>query len=144
VGGCQAEIGIASAMTAAALCCVGEGNPSQCIQGAVLSLKNILGLICDPVAGPVEIPCIKRNAIGTASAFVHADMALAGIESAIPPDEVVEAMLNVQQLMPTSLRGTLQGGLPSTATGRRLKDEWAEILSRRAREAAGNQELVRK
>ncbi len=136
VGGCQAEMGIASAMTAAALCSVAGGSPAQCVQGAVLSIKNILGLICDPVAGPVEVPCIKRNAIGTANAFIHADLAMAGIESVIPPDEVIDAMLNVQQLMPTSLRGTLEGGLPSTATGRRLKEEWAEILRRRAEEAA--------
>ena len=94
------------------------------VQGMALALKNILGLICDPVAGPVEIPCIKRNGIGVGNAFAAADMALSGIESAIPPDEVVDALVNTQQLLPSELRGTMKGGLGSTPTALRLKDEW--------------------
>ncbi len=89
-----------------------------------LSIKNILGLICDPVAGPVEIPCIKRNSIGVANAFAAADMSLAGIESAIPPDEVIDALVNTQKLLPSALKGTMIGGLGSTPTAQRLKKEW--------------------
>lgn len=133
LGGCQAEIGIAAAMGASALVILAGGRPAEAIEATALTLKNFLGLICDPVAGPVEVPCIKRNAVGTASAFIHADMALAGIKSVIPPDEVISAMLNVQALMPASLRGTLEGGLPSTKTGRELDLRWAEILGRKAR-----------
>lgn len=133
LGGCQAEIGIAAAMAASALVTLAGGGPSKAIEATALTLKNFLGLVCDPVAGPVEVPCIKRNAVGTASAFVHADMALAGIKSVIPADEVISAMLNVQSLMPASLRGTLEGGLPSTKTGRELALRWAEILGQKAR-----------
>jgi L-serine dehydratase len=89
-----------------------------------LALKSLLGLICDPVAGPVEIPCIKRNAVGVANAFSSADMALAGIRSVIPPDEVIDALRNVQLLMPVELRGTMMGGLGITGTAKRLKVEW--------------------
>ena len=131
LGGCQSEIGVASAMTAASMAHLGGGSPSQTIHAAALALKNILGLICDPVAGPVEIPCIKRNGIGVGNAFAAADMALAGIESAIPPDEVVDALINVQTLLPRELRGTLIGGLASTPTAKRLKRKWDEILAER-------------
>lgn len=97
---------------------------------AAIALKNLLGLICDPVAGPVEIPCIKRNAVGVSNAFAAADMALAGIASRIPPDEVVDALINVQGLLHPDLRGNLRGGLASTATGRALKDEWYARMKR--------------
>lgn len=129
IGGCQAEIGVSSAMAASALVQIGGGTPAMAIQGMALALKNILGLICDPVAGPVEIPCIKRNAIGVANAFAAADMALSGLESAIPPDEVVDALVNTQQLLPSELRGTMKGGLGSTPTARRLKDEWDQRIA---------------
>jgi L-serine dehydratase len=129
IGGCQAEIGVASAMAAAALVQLLGGAPEQVVHGMALALKNILGLICDPVAGPVEIPCIKRNGIGTANAFAAADMALAGIESAIPPDEVIDALVNTQQLLPEELKGTMKGGLCSTPTAIRLKEEWARKIS---------------
>ena len=89
-----------------------------------LALKSLLGLVCDPVAGPVEIPCIKRNAVGVANAFAAADMALAGIRSVIPPDEVIDALVNVQRLMPAELRGSTQGSLGVTKTAVRLKEEW--------------------
>ena len=90
------------------------------------SLKNLLGLVCDPVAGLVEVPCVKRNAMGAAIAMVAADMSLAGITSAIPCDEVIEAMYRIGQAMPVALRETAQGGIADTPTGRRLK---AEILN---------------
>jgi len=131
LGGCQSEIGVASAMAAASMTHLAGGSPSQTIHAAALALKNILGLICDPVAGPVEIPCIKRNGIGVGNAFAAADMALAGIESAIPPDEVVEALVNVQALLPRELKGTMTGGLASTPTAKRLKEKWESILANR-------------
>lgn len=124
LGGCQSEIGVASAMAASALVQIGGGSAEQTAQAAALALKNLLGLICDPVAGPVEVPCIKRNAVGVANAFAAADMALAGIRSVIPPDEVVDALRNVQTHLPVELRGTTLGGLGSTETARRLKSEW--------------------
>jgi L-serine dehydratase len=128
LGGCQSEIGVASAMAAAGLVHMAGGSPAQVAEAVAMSLKNILGLICDPVAGPVEIPCIKRNSIGVANALASADMALAGIASAIPVDEVIDALVGVQKLLPPELRGTMKGGLGSTPTGLRLKDVWMERL----------------
>lgn len=129
LGGCQSEIGVASAMTAASLVQLAGGSPEDVAQGTALALKNILGLICDPVAGPVEIPCIKRNGIGVGNAMAAADMALAGVKSIIPPDEVIDALINTQQLLPKALRGTLSGGLASTKTAHRLKDEWQKKIA---------------
>ncbi len=129
VGGCQSEIGVASAMAAAALVQIGGGTAEQTAEAVALALKNLLGLVCDPVAGPVEVPCIKRNAVGVANAFAAADMALAGIRSVIPPDEVVDALRNVQVLLPAELRGTMLGGLGSTETAERLKADWLEKCS---------------
>ena len=100
-GGCQAEVGSASAMAAAALVCAKNGTPHQAAQAVAITLKNMMGLICDPVAGLVEVPCVKRNALGSSQAFISADMALAGIESVIPPDEVVAAMYQVGRQMPS-------------------------------------------
>lgn len=128
MGGCQSEIGVASGMTAAALAHVGGGSPQQVMQAVAMALKNMLGLACDPVAGPVEIPCIKRNAVGVANAFAAADMALAGVESSIPPDEVVDALIDVQHKLPPDLRGNLQGSLAATKTGRHLKDVWYQRM----------------
>jgi L-serine dehydratase len=130
VGGCQSEIGVASAMAAAALVQIGGGTAEQTAEAVALALKNLLGLVCDPVAGPVEVPCIKRNAFGVANAFAAADMALAGIRSVIPPDEAVNALRNVQGLLPAELRGTMLGGLGSTETAERLKADWLEKCSR--------------
>jgi len=129
IGGCQAEIGVASAMGASALVQLLGGDSKQVAHGMALALKNILGLICDPVAGPVEIPCIKRNGIGVANAFAAADMALAGLESIIPPDEVIDALVNTQELLPAELKGTMKGGLCSTPTAIRLKDEWMRKIT---------------
>lgn len=130
LGGCQSEIGVASAMAAAGLAQMAGGTPTQVSQAFALSLKNILGLVCDPVAGPVEVPCIKRNAVGVANALAACDMALSGIVSIVPPDEVIDALINVQQLMPVELRDTTLGGLGATATGIRLKAEWLSKCSR--------------
>ncbi len=121
-GGCQAEVGTASAMAAAAVVELAGGTPAQCAHAAAMALKNMLGLVCDPLAGLVEVPCIKRNAAGAANALAAAEMALAGIESHVPWDEVVEAMYQVGQAMPQSLRETAQGGLAATATGKKWKD----------------------
>lgn len=120
-GGCQAEVGSASGMAAAAIVEMAGGTPEQCAEAMAITLKNMLGLVCDPVAGLVEVPCVKRNAMGAANAMVAADMALAGITSRIPCDEVIDAMFKIGQSMPTALKETAQGGLAATPTGRELE-----------------------
>lgn len=122
-GGCQAEVGSAAGMAAAAIVALAGGTPQQSAHAMAIALKNLLGLVCDPVAGLVEVPCVKRNAMGAAVAMVAADMALAGITSTIPCDEVIEAMFRIGQTMPTALRETALGGLAATPTGKRLKEE---------------------
>lgn len=119
-GGCQAECGSASAMAAAALVELAGGAPDMVANAVAIAIKNILGLVCDPVAGLVEIPCIKRNASGVANALCAAELALAGIASAIPADEVILTMKRVGDTMPAALRETAEGGLAMTPTGRRL------------------------
>lgn len=121
-GGCQAETGAAAAMAAAAIVEMLGGTPEQALNAAAMTLKNIMGLVCDPIAGLVEAPCIKRNAIGTANALISADMALAGIKSIIPFDEVVEAMLKVGRSLSSELRETGTGGLAGTATGKQIHE----------------------
>lgn len=122
-GGCQAECGSAAAMTAAAMVEAMGGKPRAASHACAIALKNQLGLVCDPVAGLVEIPCIKRNAAGVVIAASAADMALAGIDSKIPADEVITAMKEVGDSMPAALRETAQGGLAATPTGIRLKEQ---------------------
>ena len=122
-GGCQAECGSASAMAAAALVELAGGTPGQAAHACAMAIKNQLGLVCDPVAGLVEIPCIKRNVSGIAIAFTSAEMALAGVESKIPVDECVLAMRQVGDMLPCSLKETSQAGLASTPTGIRLKKQ---------------------
>lgn len=119
-GGCQAEIGTASAMAAGALTALRGGTPEQITHAAALALKNLLGLVCDPVGGLVEVPCVKRNVIGSVNALSAADMALAGITSRIPPDQVIDAMREVGDQMHPTLRETGQGGLANTPAAR----EW--------------------
>ena len=121
-GGCQAECGSASAMAAAALVQMRGGSPAMAEQAAAIAIKNQLGLVCDPVAGLVEVPCIKRNAGGVTNALTAADMALAGIVSVIPVDEVVGAMREVGESLPCALRETAQGGLAATPTGQRIRE----------------------
>lgn len=119
-GGCQAEVGSATGMAAAALVELMGGTPKQSAHAMAIALKNMLGLVCDPVAGLVEVPCVKRNAMGASNAIVAADMALAGIESRIPCDEVIDAMYKIGQSMSMNLRETAEGGLAATPTGRAL------------------------
>ncbi|MBH0229233.1 L-serine ammonia-lyase, iron-sulfur-dependent, subunit alpha [Halobacillus yeomjeoni] len=120
-GGCQAEVGSAAGMAAAAIVEMAGGTPSQSAEAMAITLKNMLGLICDPVAGLVEVPCVKRNAMGASNAVTAADMALAGVTSRIPCDEVIDAMYKVGQRMPSAFRETAQGGLAATPTGRELE-----------------------
>lgn len=119
-GGCQAEVGSASAMAAAALVHARGGSPAQMAAACAMALQNVLGLVCDPVAGLVEAPCVKRNVMGAMNAMACADMALAGIAGAIPCDEVIDAMAAVGRALPSSLRETGEGGLAATPTGRRI------------------------
>ena len=121
-GGCQAECGSAAAMAAAALVEVMGGTPQQCADACAIAVSSQMGLVCDPVAGLVEIPCIKRNVSGLMIAFSSADLALAGIEARIPADECLDAMREVGDAMPSSLKETAGGGLAATPTGRRLRD----------------------
>ncbi len=120
-GGCQAECGSASAMAAAAIVEMIDGDVETALNAASFSLINIMGLVCDPVAGLVEFPCALRNASGVANALISADLAMAGIKSLVPFDEVVEAMYRVGKAMPESLKETALGGVASTPTGEGVK-----------------------
>ncbi|MDF2065976.1 L-serine ammonia-lyase, iron-sulfur-dependent, subunit alpha [Bacillus sp. Cr_A10] len=122
-GGCQAEVGSAAGMAAAAIVEMAGGNPEQSAQAFAITLKNMLGLVCDPVAGLVEVPCVKRNAMGASNSLVAADMALAGVTSRIPCDEVIDAMYKIGQTMPTALKETARGGLAATPTGKWLESK---------------------
>lgn len=121
-GGCQAEIGTASAMAAGALVSLRGGTNEQIGHAVAMALKNLMGLVCDPVAGLVEVPCVKRNVIGAVNAISAADMALAGIESRIPVDEVIDEMGEVGRRMPVEFRETALGGLAATPTGKAVKE----------------------
>ena len=121
-GGCQAEVGSASGMAAAALVHARGGSGRQMAAACAMALQNVLGLVCDPVAGLVEVPCVKRNVMGAVNALSCADMALAGLASPIPCDEVIDAMGAVGRSMPTALRETGEGGLAATPTGRRIAE----------------------
>jgi L-serine dehydratase len=119
-GGCQAEIGTASAMAASAVTQLMGGTPKQCLNAASMTFSNLLGLVCDPVGGLVEAPCQKRNALGASNALVCAQTALSGIGSLIPFDEMVDAMFRVGKSLPTELRETALGGSAVTPTGCQL------------------------
>ena len=119
-GGCQAEVGTASAMAASALVELLGGSPAQCLDAAAIAIANTLGLVCDPVSGMVEYPCQVRNAMGVSVAMCSAQLALAGVSSLVPFDEVVGAMAEVGARMPSQLRETAEGGLAATPTARRL------------------------
>lgn len=120
VGGCQAECGVASAMAAGAAVELMDGTPEQVIHAATLALKNLMGLVCDPVAGLVEVPCIKRNGFLAIHAVTASEMALAGIKSFIPPDEVIKAMKQVGVLMSPMLKENSEAGLAVTDTAKKL------------------------
>lgn len=119
-GGCQAEVGSASAMAAAALVWAAGGTVEQSAAALGIALMNVLGLVCDPVAGLVEIPCIKRNAMGAANALAAAEITLAGVPCEIPADEVIESMGRVGRLMPAALRETALGGVATSKTGKKI------------------------
>ena len=121
-GGCQAEIGAASAMAAGALVHLRGGSGRQIADAAAMAMKNLLGLVCDPVAGLVEVPCVKRNVVGAVNAMAAADMALAGIHSAVPADEVFDAMNEIGTKMPIEFRETARGGLAATPTGQAVAE----------------------
>ena len=128
VGGCQSEIGVASAMGAAGIAWLMGGTPHQVIHSAAIALKNMLGLTCDAPASPVEVPCIKRNAMGAAVAFFGAEMGMAGIESAIEPDDVVDALFDTQKRMPMELKASYIGGLAGTKSGKEIHSKWNDKL----------------
>ena len=132
-GGCQAEIGTASAMAAGALCYLAGGSAQAVCHAAAIAIKSLLGLVCDPIAGLVEVPCVKRNAAGAMIAMSSADMALAGIRSAVPPDEVILAMREVGDRMDVSLRETGMGGIAATPFGQAM----SERMAAEAEEAGG-------
>ena len=123
MGGCQAETGSAAAMAAGAAVELLGGTPHQSGQAVAITMKNMLGLVCDPVAGLVEVPCVKRNAAGAAQCFIAIDLALAGVESVIPSDEVIDAMANIGRKMDSRFKETAQGGLAATPTGKRLMQQ---------------------
>lgn len=121
-GGCQAEVGSAGAMASAAIVEMAGGSPQQSSEAFAMTLKNMLGLVCDPVAGLVEVPCVKRNAGGSTLAIMSADLALAGVTSRIPCDEVIGAMYRIGRTMPSALRETGEGGLAATPEGKKMKE----------------------
>lgn len=123
LGGCQAEIGTASAMAAGALAALRGGSPDQIGHAVAIALKNLMGLVCDPVAGLVEVPCVKRNVIGAVNAVSCADMALAGIESRVPLDQVIDCMGDVGRRLPVEFRETALGGLAATPFGQAVKEQ---------------------
>ncbi len=123
VAGCQAECGAASAMSAAAICQLMGGNVRQVLNAMALAMKNILGLTCDPVAGLVEVPCVKRNPFMAVHSITAAELALAGVESKIPPDEVIDAMEQAGALMSPTLKESSQAGLATTKTGLAIQKE---------------------
>lgn len=125
--GCQAEIGAASAMAAAALVYLRGGTPEACGHACAMALKNLLGLVCDPVAGLVEVPCVKRNVVGVVNAISCANMALAGITSRIPADEVIDAMAEVGAAMSADLRETARGVLAATPTAQKIAKDLAAV-----------------
>ncbi len=122
-GGCQAEVGSASAMAAGALVSLKGGDATQIAHACAMALKAVLGLVCDPVAGLVEVPCVKRNVMGAVNALSVADMVLAGIKSKIPADEVIDAMREVGEKMDVSLRETAKGGLATTPSALQFTDQ---------------------
>ncbi|GAK00270.1 MULTISPECIES: L-serine ammonia-lyase, iron-sulfur-dependent, subunit alpha [Geomicrobium] len=130
-GGCQAEVGSAAGMAAAAAVELAGGTPKQSAEAMAMALKNMLGLVCDPVAGLVEVPCVKRNAAGASIAMVAADMALAGIESRIPCDEVIDAMYRIGESMSETLKETALGGLAATPTGKALESQIFDLSAER-------------
>lgn len=128
VGGCQSEVGIGCSMAAGAIAWMAGGTPDQVVHAATIALKNVLGITCDPPAPPTEIPCIKRNAMGVAVAFMGAELGLAGVRSAVDPDDVVAALAETQRLIPMELKFSHCGGLATTPSGRSIMEQWQKRL----------------
>lgn len=142
--GCQAEVGVGTAMAAAGVTEMRGGTPEQCVNAAALALKNMLGLACDPLGGLVEVPCVKRNAIGATIAMSASDMSMLGVNSYVPMDQVVEAMMNISETMSETIRETALGGLATTPTGLRVREKMGlppvpkEYLNRKSAKKCGN------
>lgn len=126
VGGCQGEVGVSSAIAAAGIASLFSNDPSVPVEAMSMCMKNLLGLICDPIAGPVEVPCIKSNAVGVANAFISADMACAGIESYLPGDQVIDALIDTERRLPFELRGSTIGGLACAEKAKELREKLAK------------------
>ncbi len=141
-GGCQNEVGVASSMGAGAVAYIMGGTTRQVIHAAALALKNTLGLVCDPVGGLVEVPCVKRNALFAVHGLTAAQLALAGVESVIPMDEVVEAMVRIGRSLPRGLRETAEGGLATTETGTAIALRLKEEANKRRAERAAERERI--
>jgi len=141
-GGCQNEVGVASSMGAAGVAYMMGGTTRNSIQAAALALKNTLGLVCDPVGGLVEVPCVKRNALFAVHGLTAAQLALAGVESIIPMDEIVEAMVRIGRALPRGLRETAEGGLATTDTGRAIAQRLKDDANRRRAERAAERERM--
>lgn len=142
-GGCQNEVGVAASMGAAAACYMMGGATRECIHAAALALKNVLGLVCDPVGGLVEVPCVKRNSFYAVHGLTGAQLALAGVESLIPMDEIIDAMVRIGRALPHGLRETAEGGLAVTPTGCEIGDRIRrEANERRAAKAAERERLA--
>jgi len=139
-GGCQNEVGVASSMGAAGVAYMMGGTTRNCIHAAAIALKNTLGLVCDPVGGLVEVPCVKRNALFAVHGLTAAQLALAGVESVIPMDEIVEAMVRIGRSLPRGLRETAEGGLATTDTGRAIAQRLKDEANRRRAEKAAERE----
>ncbi|HSP13493.1 MAG TPA: L-serine ammonia-lyase, iron-sulfur-dependent, subunit alpha [Thermoanaerobaculia bacterium] len=139
-GGCQNEVGVASAMGAGGVAYMMGGTTRQIIHAAALALKNTLGLVCDPVGGLVEVPCVKRNALFAVHGLTAAQLALAGVESVIPMDEIVEAMVRIGRALPRGLRETAEGGLATTVTGSAIGQRLKEDANQRRAERAAERE----
>lgn len=141
-GGCQNEVGVAAAMGAASVAYMMGGSTRQSIHAAAIALKNTLGLVCDPVGGLVEVPCVKRNALFAVHGLTAAQLALAGVESVIPMDEVVEAMVRIGRALPRGLKETAEGGLATTLTGCAIGSRLKEEASQRRAERAAERERL--
>ncbi len=141
-GGCQNEVGVASSMGAAGVAYMMGGTNRQIVHAAALALKNTLGLVCDPVGGLVEVPCVKRNALFAVHGLTAAQLALAGVESVIPMDEIVEAMVRIGRSLPRGLRETAEGGLATTETGTAIALRLKEEANRRRAERAAERERM--
>lgn len=139
-GGCQNEVGVASSMGAAGVAYMMGGTTHQSIHAAAIALKNTLGLVCDPVGGLVEVPCVKRNALFAVHGLTAAQLALAGVDSVIPMDEIVEAMVRIGRSLPRGLRETAEGGLATTETGTAIALRLKEEANRRRAERAAERE----